>query len=197
MPYSTSARACSFVSARCIGPTRRHFDRSAVWPCCAATSFHVCQCEPIASKPCLVVAAIESSPVPYLPAAFAPVGEIDAATATSMFGSLYGFNCRRASCSVNQSVCFVTVSPRKSAMITSSASSMRGRCVSAGMPSMCASDVSCPGPQPSIARPRVRWSSSTKRSASINGLVIGERVHAAAEADVLRARRGRRDEHLG
>ena len=28
-------------------------------------------------------------------------------------------------------------------------------------------------------------------------VVIGERVHAAAEADVLRARRGRRDEHLG
>ena len=26
MPYSTSLRACSFVSARCIGPTSRHFD---------------------------------------------------------------------------------------------------------------------------------------------------------------------------
>ena len=61
-----------------------------MWPCCAATSFHVCQCVPIASKPCFVVAAIDSRPVPYLPAALAPVGEIDAATATSRFGSLYG-----------------------------------------------------------------------------------------------------------
>ena len=42
--------------------------------------------------------------MPCLPAALAPVGEIDAATATSRFGSLYGFSCRRASCSVNQSV---------------------------------------------------------------------------------------------
>ncbi len=108
-----------------------------------------------------------------MPAAFAPVGEIDAATATSMPGSLYGLSCRRASWRLNQSVRRVTVSPRKSAMITSSASSMRGRCMSAGMPSMCASEVSCPGPQPSMARPRVRWSSSTKRSASIRGLWYG------------------------
>ena len=50
--------------------------------------------------------------MPYVPAAIAPVGEIDAATATSRFGSLYGFSCRRASCSVNQSVSIVTVSPR-------------------------------------------------------------------------------------
>ena len=35
-----------------------------------------------------VSGAIESRPVPCLPAAFAPVGEIDAATATSMLGSL-------------------------------------------------------------------------------------------------------------
>ena len=41
------------------------------------------------------------------------------------------------------------------------------------MPSMCASEVSWPGPQPSMARPRVRWSSSTNRSASISGWWYG------------------------
>ena len=112
--------------------------------------------------------------MPYFPAAFAPVGEIDAATATSMFGSLYGFNCRRASCSVNQSVCLVTVSPRSNAMIASSASSMRGRCSSAGMPSMCASEVSWPGPQPSIARPRVEVIEQHEPIRQHQRLVIGE-----------------------
>ena len=70
----------------------------------------------------------------------------------------------------------VTVSPRSSRMIASRLCSMRGRCSSAGIPSMWASDVSCPGPQPSMTRPRVRWSSSTMRSASINGLWYGSEL---------------------
>ena len=74
---------------------------------------------------------------------------------------------------------------------------MRGRCSSAGIPSMCASDVSCPGPQPSIARPRVRWSSSTMRSASIKGLWYGSELTPRAELDVLGSLRGDGDEHLG
>ena len=197
MPYATSARACSFVSARCIGPTSRHFDRSAVLPCCAATSFHVCQCVPIASKPCFVVAAIDSRPVPYLPAALAPVGEIDAATATSRFGSLYGFSCRRASCSVNQSVCLVTVSPRSSAMIASSASSMRGRCVVGGD----AEHVRVGGELArAAAEHRATAGEVVEQHEAIGEhqrVVVGERVHAAAEPDVLRARGRGRDEHLG
>ena len=115
-------------------------------------------------------------PMPCLPAPRGPVGEKDAATATSKQGSLYGFSCRRASCRVNPSVCMVTVSPRSRRMIASRHCSMRGRCSSAGIPSMCASDVSWPGPQPSITRPRVRWSSSTMRSASISGLWYGSEL---------------------
>ena len=92
----------------------------------------------------------------------------------------------------------VTVSPREQRHDrVERTRSMRGRCSSAGMPSMCASDVSWPGPHPSIARPRVRWSSSTMRSASISGWWYGQRVHAGAEPDVLRALGGDRDEHLG
>jgi hypothetical protein len=111
-----------------------------------------------------------------LPAPRAPVGEIEAATAISKHGSEYGLSCSRASSSVNPSVCIVTVSPRSRRMIASSDSSMRGRCCSAGMPIMCASEVSWPGPHPSMARPRVRWSRSTKRSASISGLWYGSEL---------------------
>ena len=147
--------------------------------------------------PCFAVAAIDSMPMPCLPAPRGPVGEKDAATATSKHGSLYGFSCRRASWSVNPSVCMVTVSPRSRRMIASRHCSMRGRCSSAGIPSMCASDVSWPGPQPSIARPRVRWSSSTMRSASINGWWYGSELDAGAELDVLGPLRGDGDEDLG
>ena len=126
--------------------------------------------------PCFAVAAIDSIPIPCLPAPRGPVGENDAATAMSKHGSLYGFSCSRASCNVNPSVCMVTVSPRSKRTIASRHCSIRGRCSSAGIPSMCASDVSCPGPHPSITRPRVRWSSSTMRSASISGLWYGSEL---------------------
>ena len=33
-----------------------------------------------------------------------------------------------------------------------------------------ASEANCPGPQPSMNRPRVRWSSSAARCATVNGL---------------------------
>jgi len=70
------------------------------------------------------------------------LGDTMAATAISGWGWLYGFSCSRASWRVNPSVCIVTVSPRRRRMIASRHCSIRGRCSSAGIPSMCASDVS-------------------------------------------------------
>jgi hypothetical protein len=61
-------------------------------------------------------------------------------------------------------------------MIASSASSIRGRWVTGSMPSMYASETSAPGPQPSMARPRVMWSSWTKRFATIRGWWYGRLV---------------------
>ena len=99
-----------------------------------------------------------------------PNGVIVLATAISKCGSVYGARCSRASRISNQSVFIVTGSSHfSSRMIASIASSMRGRCVLGSMPSMYASDVSAPGPQPIIARPRVMWSSCTKRCATMNG----------------------------
>ena len=53
--------------------------------------------------------------------------------------------------------------------MASSDSSIMSRWRATSMPIMKASDGSAPGPTPSITRPRVRWSSSTMRSASISG----------------------------
>jgi hypothetical protein len=41
------------------------------------------------------------------------------------------------------------------------------------MPIMYASDGNAPGPVPNITRPRVRWSRSTQRSATISGWWYG------------------------
>jgi len=99
----------------------------------------------------------------------APVGETWLATAISTEGRDQGVIWRRALFSSNQSVFFVTVSPRSSGTITSSASSIMSRCFSGLMPIMTASDGSEPGPTPSMTRPRVMWSSWLMRSASISG----------------------------
>ena len=64
MPYCTSAIACSLVSAQCIGPTRRQFERSTVLPCTRASSPSTSQCSARASKPAAVVAPTERSPMP-------------------------------------------------------------------------------------------------------------------------------------
>ena len=136
--------------------------------------------------------------MPNRPAARDPAGEICDATATSKCGCVYGRRCRRASSSVNQSVFIVTGSSlRSSSRIASSASSMRSRCSATGMPIMNASDGSAPGPTPSMTRPRVRWSSSTSAVGEHERVVVGQRADARAEADVLRALRRGRDEHLG
>ena len=64
----------------------------------------------------------------------------------------------------------VTVSPCSSRMMMSRFSASSSR-VSVGFsPSIIESVGSEPGPQPSITRPRVRWSSMTIRSATQSGL---------------------------
>jgi hypothetical protein len=99
------------------------------------------------------------------------VGEATAATATSMCGSEYGRRCSRASTSLWVGVSTdIGSSPVSSRMTTSKLTSMSSR-VSVGLrPSMAESVGSDPGPTPSIARPRVRWSSRTMRSVTHSGL---------------------------
>ena len=171
MPYSTSRSACSLVSAMCISPTRRHCDRSATVPNVAARSSITSQCRPSTSNPTAWVAPIDSSPIPYLPARRGPDGDATAGTATGNSGSEYGRRCRRASVSVHVLVSLDTGSSDVSRrMITSTPSSRRGRVSVGSRPSMIASVGSEPGPSPSMNRPRVRWSSSTARSAIMYGL---------------------------
>ena len=111
----------------------------------------------------------ESIEIPQRPAVRGPDGDTDAATAISMCGRVYGARCSLASRSSNQLVLRVTTSPRSSAMITSSDSAIMSRWFRGSMPSIIASDGRRPGPTPNIARPRVRWSSWTMRSATMSG----------------------------
>ncbi len=75
------------------------------------------------------------------------------------------------------SVSFVTGSdPSRRARIASSDSSIISRWRVGSMPIMNASEGSAPGPTPNIVRPRVRWSSSTMRSASISGWWYGSEL---------------------
>ena len=91
----------------------------------------------------------------YFPASRPPDGVTALTTATSGYGFVYGSRCARALTSVYHSVFSVTISPRNSRRITSSASAMRSRWVFGSMPSISASDASSPGPAPNITRPRV------------------------------------------
>ncbi len=105
-----------------------------------------------------------------MPAAVTPDGVSTLATEMGKCGYVYGARWSRAWFSSNQSVFIVTgPSHWSSAMIASSDSSMRWRCVLGSMPIMYASDTSAPGPHPSMARPRVMWSSWTKRLATSSG----------------------------
>ncbi len=61
-------------------------------------------------------------------------------------------------------------------MIASSDSSIRARWVTGSMPIMYASETRAPGPMPSMARPRVMWSSCTKRWATMSGWWYGRLV---------------------
>ena len=81
-----SAWACSRLSARCMGATRRQFRRSTLWSCCAAIDSQTSQWAGSMSKPSPLVAAMESIPIPLMPAARGPEGETAAATAISTIG---------------------------------------------------------------------------------------------------------------
>ena len=116
--------------------------------------------------------------------------------ATAMSKSLYGRICSTASSQVNQSVVAVTVSPANRRIITSSDSSMRGRCWSGSMPSIIASEVSWPGPAPNIIRPTREVVEHHDAIGQDERVVVRQRVHPGAEFDVLGAFRGGGDEHL-
>ena len=115
-----------------------------------------------------VLAAIDSTPMPYLPAMVMPEGEMLLAVTIGM-SSWKGRICSPASCSVNQSLSWVKRSPRIRRMMAPSASSCRSRWVMGSMFSIRASLGSAPGPLPNIARPPLRWSNWTMRWATLNG----------------------------
>ncbi len=89
----------------------------------------------------------------------APTGERADATAISIMGREKGAIWSLASRTSNQSVRAETVSPRRRGAMTAIASSIMRRCSRMGIPIFQASAVRAPGPTPSIARPRVMWSS--------------------------------------
>ena len=68
-----------------------------------------------------------------------------------------------------ETVSMETVSPASSWSMASRDSSIMSRCLAGSMPIMKASEGRAPGPTPTMSRPRVRWSSRTRRSASMNG----------------------------
>ncbi len=134
---------------------------------------------------------------PKRPAARGPAGDTCAATATSGKGRWYGRSCRRALVNVNQSVSIVTVSPASNKRIASRACSIMSRWRAGSMPIMKASDGSAPGPAPIMTRPRVRWSSRTMRSASMNGWWYGREETPVPRRMCLVRWRGGGDEDLG
>ena len=151
--------------------TTRQFLRFILAPCSAAVSSAICHCFASASGPPGSPAPIDRTPTPWRPAAVMPNGVIVLATAIGKHGSVYGAKCNRAFFSSNQSVFFVTGSSHfKSSTIVSSDSTILFLCVTGSMASIYASDVSAPGPQPSIVLPLVMWSSCTNLCATINGL---------------------------
>ena len=129
--------------------------------------------------------------MPYLPAALAPVGEIDAATATSMFGSLYGFSCRRASCEREP------VGLHRDRLAAQQRHDRVERLVHA-RPLRVGGDAEHVRVGGELARTAAEHRAAAREVVEQHEaigehqrVVIGERVHAAAEPDVLRARRGR------
>ena len=171
IPKRTSSRACSSVSAMCMGHTSDQFLRSTVVPNAAARSSAMPQWKASASNPSTIsVAPIDSRPMPCLPASRAPVGEATAATDSGMPPSEYGASCSWASCSSCVAVLAVTVSPASSRTRMSRLVSSSSR-VSVGVrPIIDESVGSEPGPTPPMIRPWVRWSSSISRSAAHSGL---------------------------
>ena len=73
-PALASFFASAFDSARCQLIRTRQFLRSTVVPCDAAASSANDHCVGSASRPSEEFDAIESTPIPYLPAIFIPEG---------------------------------------------------------------------------------------------------------------------------
>lgn len=132
--FATSANASSRLSATCIGITSRQSSREIVFPAAAAASSAICHVVGGLISPPGCETATERMPTPCFPAEVGPDSENMLATAAGMCEKAQGASWSHASRSVNQSDSCVTVSPRKSARITPSASSIRCRCVSASIP---------------------------------------------------------------
>ena len=198
MPYSTSLRACSFVSARCIGPTSRHFARvGRVAVLRRATSFHVFQCVPIASKPCFVVAAIDSRPMPCLPAALRARrrdrrrdGDFEVRFAVRR--QLQPRVLQREPVGLHRDgLAAQQRHDRVERLVHARALRVGG-------------DAEHVRVGRELARTAAEHGAATREVVEQHEpvgehqrVVVRERVHAAAEAEVLRARGGRGDEHLG
>ena len=175
-PSRAWRRASSRLSARCQLISTRHLPRSATWPCRAADSSAKLHCVGRACSPSAVLAPIDSTPMPYLPASVMPDGlsiEATAAGISSWSGRIWSW----ASLRVNQSLSWLNLgSPRRRRVMTPMASSWRSRWVTGSMPNVWASDGRAPGPDPKITRPRVMWSSWTRRCATLKGWWYGREI---------------------
>ena len=87
----------------CHAIITRQFLRSMVCPWMAADSCAKPHCVGSAAMPAVELEAIESAPMPYLPANCMPLGEIDEAATIGMF-SWIGKICSAASRRVNHSL---------------------------------------------------------------------------------------------
>src|SRR5262245_23369966 len=170
--------AWSRVSAMCIAPSTRQVRRSGAGRSCrSACSSTTPHAWPMAANPSATDIDSDRSDTPCCPASRGPEGVTIAATAISGCGLVYGRTWRRASRIVNQSVSRSTGSSlRNRARMASSDSSIIRRCSTGSMPITNASLGSAPGPAPKMVRPRVRWSSSTQRSAASQGWWYGREV---------------------
>ena len=83
-PCTASRRACSLVSAMCQLISTRQSRRSTVVPCAAAASSANAHCVGSACRPSALVEAIDSTPMPYLPAICMPLGLMLDAVAIGM-----------------------------------------------------------------------------------------------------------------
>ena len=147
--------ASSRVSATWARMTRRHSSRRSVRPWAAAAFSPIAHCAARSFWPPMRPAPSDRTPTPCVPAHTIPAGDVVDATAIGML-PFTGSSWSCASCSVNQSAWWVTTSPASSRTMTPSASSIFERLRTGSRPNISESEISAPGPTPSIARPRVR-----------------------------------------
>src|SRR5439155_16349423 len=91
-PSTASCSACFFDSARCQDISTRQLRRSTVWPCFLAASSAKLHWIGSACRPSSEVEAIDSTPMPYLPASCMPEGLIEDAAAIGI-SSCSGSSC--------------------------------------------------------------------------------------------------------